>query len=377
METYFSAPRNKVPRPNTPNVRINYMKAYNVLPEASLAGWIKHLQQSFRVVGPKALHGDFVFGEIETADDLSLTYAQTVLPPKKYLIPQREVLFTFDIDQATTEAVIEVEPTVILGVHTCDLHAIRLFDKIFGRGFTDQHYAAYRESLVIVSIECLTPCTEQSFCRSMGTLSAPEIFDLHMVDLGDEYIIEVGSEKGAALLSGFDGVFTTTEDDLQRRYETLRAKWDEFPYRLEADVTELPELLHESFNSEHWQTLGDICLSCGMCTQVCPTCYCFDMVDEVDITLNTGKRVRVWDSCQVNEFAMVAGGHNFRKARAARQRHRFMRKGKYQFDSTGMVGCVGCGRCATACLVDITPIKTFNALYRERQAKLANAEEEA
>ena len=39
-----------------------------------------------------------------------------------------------------------------------------------------------------------------------------------------------------------------------------------------------------------------------------------------------------------------------------------MRKGKYQMDAFGMVGCVGCGRCATSCLVHIRPIEVFNQL---------------
>ena len=66
---------------------------------------------------------------------------------------------------------------------------------------------------------------------------------------------------------------------------------------------------------------------------------------------------------------MVAGGHNFREKLAARQRHRFMRKGKYQMDAIGMVGCTGCGRCASSCLVHITPIDVFNELYARAQAQ--------
>ena len=104
-----------------------------------------------------------------------------------------------------------------------------------------------------------------------------------------------------------------------------------------------------------------------MCTQVCPTCYCFDVTDEVDLTLENGTRVRTWDSCQIDKFAVVAGGHNFRTARAKRQRHRFMRKGKYQYEAYGLMGCVGCGRCADVCIVDITPIKTFNELNKRHR----------
>ncbi|NDJ35553.1 MAG: hypothetical protein GYB64_12885 [Chloroflexi bacterium] len=344
------------------------MQPAKILPKSAFPGWIDFLKRSYTVVGPKAMHGQTVFGEIETADDLTLEYNQSVIPPKKYLVPQREVLIEYKLDGTEVEAKFNEEATVVFGVHTCDLHAIKLLDLIFSKGFTDQHYAAHRDNTIIIGYECLTTCGPESFCRSMGTASAPEsAYDLHIIDMGSDYFIQIGTERGEALFTGYDGVFTATEPDYARMNGTLSDKWQRFPYRLDVDVTEIPDLLAESYHSDHWQELADICLACGMCTQVCPTCYCFDIRDEVDVTLSVGKRVRSWDSCQIDSFALVAGGHNFRETRAARQRHRFMRKGKYQFDATGMVGCVGCGRCATACLVDITPIKTFNELYRRQQ----------
>jgi ferredoxin len=90
--------------------------------------------------------------------------------------------------------------------------------------------------------------------------------------------------------------------------------------------------------------------------------------------MEEGQRIRRWDSCQIHEFAMVAGGHNFRERLALRQRHRFMRKGKYQMDAYDMVGCVGCGRCASACLAGITPIDVFNELFA-RQHDLEREQE--
>jgi len=138
-----------------------------------------------------------------------------------------------------------------------------------------------------------------------------------------------------------------------------------FPYRLDFDVSELPSLLASSYRSDLWEKLGERCLGCSSCTMVCPTCTCFDVRDDVDFSLTSGQRCRVWDSCQLTMFATVAGGHNFRSQRAARVRHRFLRKGKYQREAYGLSGCVGCGRCAQACLVHITPVDTFNALYRQ------------
>jgi sulfhydrogenase subunit beta (sulfur reductase) len=353
------------------------MSRFIILPKAKLAEWVDWLIGEYRVFAPRQHEGSHVFSAVQNAGEVDLSYAQTLLPPKKCIIPQRELLYSYDIGGMRLKANVQALPTVIFGVHTCDQHAIRLFDRIFSHSFTDQHYKLQREKTFVVGLECLSPCTEQSFCRSMGTTSpATDVFDLHMIDLGNDYCIEVGTAGGAAM-TAFSGFFAASDADLERRNHVLQQKWVRFPYRLNCDVTDLPPLLGSAHESPHWQELGDQCLACGMCTQVCPTCYCFNIEDKVNLKLTEGQRFRSWDSCQVNDFAMVAGGHNFREKRAARQRHRFMRKGKYQYDANDMVGCVGCGRCATACLVQIAPIKTFNELWRLKAEQDRKAEQKS
>lgn len=339
--------------------------SFKVIPKVALPEWIDHLCTGYRVVGPKPLHGQHIFSDIQSAVELDLGYPTTVIPPKKYLLPQREDLIRFKSDgnQIHVEEVIEAKPTVVLGIHTCDLHAIQLLDRVFYQGFSDQHYRAHRENTYLVSIECLQPCIPQSFCKSMGTLSVTDGFDLHLTDIGDDYAVDIETEKGAALLDGFSAARDVTDEDYRLFNRVVSEKWARFPLRLDFDITELPSLLSVSYESKLWDELGERCLACGMCTNVCPTCYCFNVTDEVDFTLSAGKRIRIWDSCQLDKFATVSGGHNFRSSRAHRQRHRFFRKGKYQMDAYGLLGCVGCGRCGQACLADIKIVDTLNDLY--------------
>ncbi len=345
------------------------MSKFSVLPKAKLAAWVDALITQYRVFGPVKRDGAFAFSVLQRADQMDLGYGQTLLPPKKCIIPQRELLYSYHTSGFSVTPHVKPIPSVIFGVHTCDQHAFRLFDRIFAHGFSDQHYRAQRENTLVVGLECLAPCSEESFCRSMGTTSpAADSFDLHLVDLGEDLCVETGSSRGSQAIASFAGFFAASSADLERRNRVLADKWDRFPYRLDCDVTDLPTLLGAAHESPHWQALGERCLACGMCTQVCPTCYCFNIEDRVNLELTEGERYRSWDSCQINEFALVAGGHNFREKRAARQRHRFLRKGKYQYDANDMVGCVGCGRCASACLVHITPITTFNELWRNRES---------
>lgn len=355
-----------------------------VMPKDALVEWIELLSARYRVIGPKRKQevvqqqpaGDtqqppreqYIFGELQGAHELELSYPSTILPPKKVFLPQKEELFSFKDNGHQVDLQLDERRTVIFGIHTCDLHAVLLLDQAFSQGAADQHYMARRANTTMVSIECLDPCSESAFCKDMGTWIVPETFDLHLTDLGHEYALEIGSAKGSELLENLTNIRPATETDYWRFNQAISAKWARFPYRLEADLSELPSLLAISYRSQVWEELGQQCLGCGTCTAVCPTCYCFDVVDEVNFDLASGKRFRVWDSCQFGQFASVAGGHDFRNSRAARLRHRFYHKFKYQAENSGLVGCVGCGRCAEACLVNIKPIDVINKLHRKRVA---------
>lgn len=348
-----------------------------ILHKSALLKWVDRLKQrEFTIVGPVSKHGSYVFDEITDPSVLTLDYTQTVAPPKKYLLPPHEVLFNFNTKSFEMEADFEAEPTVILGVHTCDMHAIQLLDKIQATGFADQHYQARRENLYLVSIECMQPCNPNSFCKSMETFSIPENYDVHLIDLGEVYAVSIGSEKGEELFDGCTNLWEATEADNDLLNQVMSDKWGNFEFRLACDLYELPEILEASTHSLIWDEIGDKCLACGACTQVCPTCYCFDVTDEIDLTLTNGQRVRTWDSCQIERFAVVAGGHNFRTSLGRRARHRFMRKGKYQYEAYGQMGCVGCGRCAMSCQVKINCVDTFNALYREYKGEAEATQEE-
>ncbi|MEJ2733812.1 MAG: 4Fe-4S dicluster domain-containing protein [Anaerolineae bacterium] len=335
-----------------------------VIDKQAMAAFVRGMMADYRVVGPVAKGIKYAFDLIEDLAELRLDYNTSILPPKKYLQPQEERLMTFTrTGKPAAEMVLDAPPTVLLGIHTCDLHGIRVLDEAFSQGYPDAHYLERRKNTLLVGIECLEPCDEHSFCKSMGTLTVSNGYDLHLTDLGDAYSVDVGSEAGRALLKQFSEARQATEADMKRMNKVLGAKWPRFPYKLEFDVGELSTLMAQSYENPVWEKLADICLACGQCTLVCPTCFCFNVYDEVDLSLEDGERRRRWDSCQLDEFARVAGGENFREHQASRLRHRFMRKGRYLMEKYGELGCTGCGRCARSCLVDISPVDVFNELH--------------
>ncbi|KXB08303.1 Ni/Fe hydrogenase subunit beta, partial [candidate division MSBL1 archaeon SCGC-AAA382M17] len=148
--------------------------------------------------------------------------------------------------------------------------------------------------------------------------------------------------------------------------ENLLSKFDK---SLDFPPEKLPEILEENYdNMEFWEENSEDCYSCGSCNLVCPTCYCFNVEDLNDIDMEGGKRTRRWDGCLLEEFAVVAGGENFRGTKAERYRHRYMRKGLYIYNRYGDIACVGCGRCGSHCVPDIAdPSRIYNKLGEETE----------
>jgi ferredoxin len=176
-------------------------------------------------------------------------------------------------------------------------------------------------------------------------------------------VIEVVTEKGKRYLEGSQ----VKENDysLKEIDEAKNKIRDDQKLPVPHETT--PDYLMQHYGHRVWEYFGEKCFSCGSCVLVCPTCYCFDVLEEVELTLNEGRRVRVWDGCMLEDFALTADGHNFRASRAARFRHRINRKGKHLPEKYGYWGCVGCGRCADACTADIAgPVKVFKFIEENR-----------
>jgi len=336
-----------------------------ILPKEEIPRLVQALMADYRVVGPKAKGPKFVFAPLDDPEELRLDYNITILPAKAILQPPEERILTIDLEgNLSAEQVVEAEPTVIFGAHTCDLHAIRLLDEAFSDDYPDTQYLERRRQTLIVSVECLEPCDEHSFCKDMGTLTADEGYDLHLTDIGDAYTVHVGTEAGEELLESYAKTRDAVDGDVRRLNEVLGAKWPRFSHRLEFDAGELPALLATAYEHPLWDELGERCFACGSCTNVCPTCYCFNVTDSISLTQTEAMRFRRWDSCQLDRFASVASGENFREARSSRQRHRFFRKGKWLYERFGVLGCVGCGRCIRTCLVHINIVDGFNTIHR-------------
>ena len=327
-------------------------------------------EDSWNVVGVKSRGNKFAFAPLDSADELRLDYDVTLLPPKKYFFPQRETLFTYDLsDGFSAKNPEEIKPLIIIGVHPYDIVALLHMDEIFRETKADSIYFNKRESSIIIGVNILK-MSNYNFSSAMGAATVDYGYDLMLTDLGNRYAINVGSQKGEDLLSKYaKNVTAALARDVQIAGQKKREIMDHSEQELKFSPELIPELLKDSYGkSGFWEKHSEKCLACGSCVLVCPTCYCFDVKDNPDLSLEHGERIRTWDGCLLEDFAKIASGENFRATRPTRYRHRYFKKGKYLFDRFGFVSCVGCGRCSSNCLPDIAnPVNLFNDMYIESQ----------
>ncbi|MEW6358798.1 MAG: 4Fe-4S dicluster domain-containing protein [Planctomycetota bacterium] len=340
-----------------------------ILEKKDLNRFVEGLMKETNVFGVTKKKGTtrFDFAKLESPDDLCLDYDVTLVSPKKYFTPQEETLLNFTRgDKPTVASVVEAQETVIIGIHPYDLKAIGQMDKVFSDGNRDENYLKKREASILIGVD-MTRASEKAFCASMDSAVVEEGFDLMLTDIGGGYTVTVGTDKGAQLLKKYAAVRDATDKEIAARDKAReKAKRLFGDRKLNMPCTDLPELLKGKERHPVWHLKAEKCLSCGSCNLVCPTCYCFDVKDETDLHLKEGRRYRVWDGCLLEDFAAVGSGENFREERAARYRHRFYRKGQYLYQKYGDIACVGCGRCAKACLPDIAdPVEVYNTLKEE------------
>ena len=321
------------------------------LPKDRLDLFASVLQQFGEVHAPVEQNGKYAFRRLALWSEACLDYQRTLLPPKKYFLPPKDTLFQYREGQGYVPCDVAADRRIILfGVHPCDIYGLNILDQVFSGKYNDPYYQTRRKNIAIIGIDC-TP-DEHCFCRSMRADFVDRGFDLFFQDLGDRYQVMVATALGddMVLATGplFEPVTQADHDEYKRRSSAKRRA-----FQLEVEIRDLPEIFEMEYDSSLWNRVGDRCLSCGSCSMVCPTCYCYDVADDVELGSRNGGRSRSWDSCLFSTHAMVAGGENFREGRDSRVKFRYYHKQRGFVAEYGRPSCVGCGRCIEACPVKI------------------------
>jgi ferredoxin len=298
-----------------------------------------------------------------------LCLARAAVSPKTAVLPACETLFSFahtkesadkDADKVAGKPALalsvrqDAAPAIIFACRPCDAKGIAVLDRPYLNGpYRDPYYAARREALLVVSLTCDAPCVT-CFCDWVGKGPADsEGSDVLMTRIEDGFVLEAVSPAGETLLR--DGSLADVLAEGETRFEAAKAaRKAGMGMRPPApDLAKAREALGRRFaDPGFWQEMTAHCLSCGACTYMCPTCYCFNISDEGDGI--EGRRVRSWDTCMSSLFTREASGHNPRAAKALRMRNRVLHKFSYYPTVwNGAFSCSGCGRCIVNCPVHL------------------------
>ncbi len=332
------------------------------------------LREKYRVIAPKLKDGLIAFSEVDNFESLPFGYKNVEAPGfytlersggyftythpynsfKNFLHPPELALIKVKKEKGklSFQVHIQEETLCLFDIRACDLSALRVLDLVFlhKNSHPDPYYAGLRKGLFVVAVNC-TYATSTCFCSTMGT--GPEVkegYDLLITELSEGFLVEVGSEKGGEILEKVEN-----KSDAERRHfkeKAQRLGETEAMMRVHFEREGLPERLYGRMDSTYWEHIEKRCVACTSCTQACPTCFCFDILEKNQLDLKESQRVRVWDSCFSPSFATV---HRFNLRQSVHSRYRqwLMHKFAYWVDQFDCFGCVGCGRCITWCPVGI------------------------
>jgi sulfhydrogenase subunit beta (sulfur reductase) len=336
-------------------------------------------RQGYRVIGPTVRDGAIVYDTISHIDELPVGftdhqdggryrlekrddsalfgYAVGSHSWKRFLHPPTERLWRARREGDGFTAIEhqpEAEPLAFIGVRACEISAIAIQDRVFlGGQYLDIPYKVRREQAFIVAVNC-SQAGGTCFCVSME--AGPKVeagFDLALTELAENgrhlIVLEVGSSAGAGLVGGLC-MQPATEEQIVAAEQVIKRTSGQMGRNL--DTNGLKELLQRTPDHPRWDEVAERCLTCGNCTNVCPTCFCTSIEDTTDISGATAERVRRWDSCFTLDFSYIHGG-SVRNSPHSRYRQWMTHKLAHWIDQFGTSGCVGCGRCITWCPVGI------------------------
>lgn len=313
------------------------------------------LVEEYKFYAPIKEKGNIVFKEIEDSKDIVLDYLNSKIPPKSILFPEMEVLFEYKLDGKDVEIIDRQDlddKILIFGIRPCDAYSFELMANFFSfhGNLKDEIYLKKKENTTTIGIGCNNPRTT-CFCTSVnGNPFKKEDTDIFLTDLGEKYLVEGISDKGKDLVQKLSWLADAKNDDIKKANEL--AKQAEESISTKMDVKEVTKILETSFKHPVWDEISESCIGCGTCAYLCPTCTCFDVIDETDDYNNKGRRIRIWDTCQSCLYTLETSGHNPRDTKIQRCRNRIMHKFSYYPKNYDLLGCVGCGRCIYLCPVN-------------------------
>lgn len=326
--------------------------------------------KTHRLFAPVPKKQYFSFEEVKNKNDFQkivFGYDTTILPPKKVFMPSEEVMFEYKKYRITEPK--QDKPAFIFGVHPADIYGILQLDEIMTNPKPDYYYLRRRQNAIIIGISPIEHSADFSakwgVTENLETMAEFDIF-LKKKD-GDNYLAIAGTKKGVEMLKKAKAKKTDKKALAEIEKSRVAVAPTEAAKIYDQDI--LKKAVIASRESKIWDELEKICMGCGICTYVCPLCYCFDVEDQTDYSTGACSRCRKWDACTLPNFAEIAGGKNFRPALKNRYFNWYFHKFVRGLEEYGQAQCVGCGRCSKFCPAGINVEKVLDKIVEEYNGK--------
>ena len=317
------------------------------------------LMEKGTLLAPVKEEAGFNFREIKDAKQVDLIFHNTIISPKSAFFPQTEDFVKYKTGKTILEAVpveLTVKPTFLFGVRPCDVKSFEIMDIHFaGTKPVDPYWKKRREATTIFgfAFDTSEAADVAEFYHTLNIGAAdPAGSDVFMIRRDNVLMLKVITPKGEKVMAALKSLENATDEEV-KYFEDYIAKGADYKTRYTCVDSETIAREFEAIfdNADFWTKVSNACLSCGVCTFVCPTCYCFDICDET--MFGEGTRRRVWDACMFTDFTLEASGHNPRTKVYQRLRQKISHKYSYHIRKYGVISCVGCGRCTRHCPVNI------------------------
>ena len=343
-----------------------------IIKKRDVLKFLDSIKKEYDIFVPMEKNSGIRFSRFNPEKDIPWNYRNAKISPKEIFFPKTETLFSFEAgtsiisDGGKTftsvnepkDSFPETKDYLIFGIRPCDAQAYSLLDKLFGGDdFQDPYYLEKRKKTTIISLACNKPQTT-CFCTSLkGRPDNEEGADIILFDLDEDILAKPITKKGEKFIENLNSWFKEAKkSDIEKKNKLMDLSLKKI--RSGVDLQHIKEKLDKTFDISLWNEIHQKCLGCGICTYLCPTCYCFNITDEMDheagvLAISRGKRIRCWDSCMFPLFTLHASGHNPRPTYKERMRQRIMHKFNYCPENFEEIFCIGCGRCIRNCPVNI------------------------
>jgi sulfhydrogenase subunit beta (sulfur reductase) len=334
------------------------------LPEQKLDILLCSLQKNYNVYLPEKKNNNRYYSRFDSKrDSYIIDEVRACEPLKGFFFKAREKVAENYKPGVPAE---EPRPLCIVGVKACDLKGFKVQDYVFLTDeYTDPFYKCAREENLIISADC-SCAIDTCFCMVLSVKPYPEEnYDLNLSLIENGCVVEVGSDKGEAVVKANKELFQeVTSAQKQRRQQIRNQVQKEVQnnikkYNIPMEKA-FKDKIKKNYSASFWKPEAETCVECGACNTICPTCHCFLLYDQGDAKKMA--RLRVWDSCMIKDFARVAGGANPRPELWMRLRNRFEKKFDFFPRVLNLNACTGCGRCILACPAKIDIRKVLGRL---------------